>query len=288
MNKTTRMRQLVEGREILVAPGAYDALTAKLVERAGFQALYMTGAGISYTLMGMPDLGLVTYSEMVERAGRMAEATDLPILADGDNGYGNALNVQRTVRGFERAGIAAIQLEDQQAPKRCGHLEGKRLIPMGEMRGKLKAALDARTDPDFLIVARTDARSVSGLEEAIERAQAYAEVGADVIFVESPRSEAELKTVAGAVHRPLLANMVENGLTPLLSAVELQALGYGIVIFPGALTRFIARQAQGFLERLRDRGTTRDLLGEMLDFRELNSLLGLEQFKALDARYGEQ
>jgi len=260
MNKTTRLRQLVEGEGILVAPGVYDALTAKLVQQAGFDAVYLSGAGVSYTALGMPDLGLLSFTEMVERARNMAEAVDVPVLADGDNGYGNALNVMRTVREYERAGIAGIQLEDQSLPKRCGHLAGKHVIPMQEMVGKLAAALDARVDPDFLIIARTDTNTVLGLEEAVARAQAYAEAGADVVFVESPRSEEELQTVAQEVNRPLMANMVENGLTPLLPAARLQELGYSLVIFPNSLTRFVVKQAMGFLQRLRADGSSQAML----------------------------
>ena len=287
MSKTQQLRRLVEAPDLLMAPGAYDALTAKCVEQAGFDAVYLTGAGVSYSTLGAPDLGLVTFTEMAERAARMAEATTLPIIADGDNGYGNAINVMRTVRAYERAGIAAIQLEDQQLPKRCGHMAGKRLVTVGEMVGKLKAALDARRDPDFLIIARTDARGVEGLEAAIARAQAYAEVGADVIFVESPHSVDELAAVGRQINKPLLANMVEKGLTPLVPAHQLQAMGYSIAIFPGALARFIVKQALDFLHQLKMRGSTRDLLDEMLGFGELNALLGLERYQALDAQYGE-
>lgn len=285
MTKTERLRQLIEGPDILLAPGAYDALTAKCIEQTGFDAVYLTGAGVSYSTLGAPDLGLVTFTEMVDKAAKIADATTLPVVADGDNGYGNALNVMRTVREFERAGVAAIQLEDQQLPKRCGHMAGKRLISCGEMVGKLKAALDARRDENFLIIARTDARGVEGLESAIARAQAYAEAGADVIFVESPHSEAELETVGREINKPLLANMVERGLTPLLPARRLQELGYGIAIFPGALARFIVKQAMDFLHQLKARGTTRDMLDNMLSFQELNALLGLAEYEELDERY---
>lgn len=286
MRKTTRLRELVNRAEILVAPGTYDPLMAKMIEHVGFEAVYMTGAGVSHSTLAMPDLGLVTMTEMVDRARKISDASDLPVIADADNGYGNAINVMRTVREYERAGVAGIHIEDQTIPKRCGHFSGKTVIPRQEMVGKLKAALDTRQDPDFIIIARTDARTAVSLDEAIERGQAYAEAGADVVFVESPRSVEELTLVAQSIDRPLLANMVEAGLTPLMSGPELQELGFSLVIFPGALTRFLTKQAVGFLTTLKEERTTNSRLDEIFDFKEYNTMLGLEKFEELSRRYG--
>jgi carboxyvinyl-carboxyphosphonate phosphorylmutase len=283
---TTRLRERLARPEILVAPGAYDALLARLIGEAGFEAVYFSGAGASYSALGEPDLGLLTMTEMAAKAAGIARAVDLPVIADGDTGYGNAINVMRTVTEYERAGVAAIQLEDQQFPKRCGHLSGKELISSEEMVGKIRAACDARSDPDFLVVARTDARSVLGLDEALRRGEQYVAAGADVLFVESPRSVAELEAVgshfAGV---PLLANMVEGGQTPLLPARDLQALGFRLVIFPNALTRRIVFAARELLATLRADGTTAGLLDRMADFTELNRALGIERYRELEARY---
>jgi 2-methylisocitrate lyase-like PEP mutase family enzyme len=285
MRKTTRLRQLIEREEILIAPGAYDPYLARCVEQAGFEAVYMTGAGVSHSALGMPDLGLLSFSEMVDRAARIADAVELPLIADADTGYGNALNVMRTVRAYERAGVAALHIEDQEFPKQCGHFDDKRVAPLPEMLGKLKAALDARQDPDLLIIARTDARTAVSLEEAIARGQAFAEVGVDLVFVESPRSEAELAQIAAAIPKPLLANMVETGLTPILPAERLQALGYALAIYPGALGRFIGKQVQDFLARFRAEGTTLSQLDRMLTFAEQNEIVGLPHYKALARKY---
>jgi 2-methylisocitrate lyase-like PEP mutase family enzyme len=286
MRKTTRLRQLIEQEALLVAPGAYDPYLARCVQIAGFDAVYMTGAGVSHSTLGMPDLGLLTFSEMVERAARIADAVEIPLFADADTGYGNALNVMRTVRAYERAGVAGLHLEDQESPKQCGHFDDKRVIPLPEMLGKLQAALDARVDPDFLVIARTDARTAVGLEEAIERGQAFAEVGVDMVFVESPRSEAELERIGKAISKPLLANMVEFGLTPILPAERLQALGYAAAIYPGALGRFIGKQALDFLTRFRAEGTTLSQLDRMFTFAEQNEIVGLPHYKALARKYG--
>ncbi len=286
MRKTTRLRQLIEAEELLIAPGAYDPYLAKCVERAGFDAIYVTGAGVSHSALGMPDLGLLTFTEMLDRAGRIADAVDVPVFADADTGYGNALNVMRTVRAYERAGVAGLHIEDQEMPKKCGHFDEKRVIPLPEMLGKLKAALDARQDPDFLLIARTDARTAVSFEEALERGQAFAEVGVDVVFVESPRSEEELALVGRSISKPLLANMVETGLTPILPAARLQELGFAVSIHPGALGRFIGKQVTEFLERFRAEGTTLSQLERMFTFAEQNEVVGLSTFKDLARRYG--
>ncbi len=281
-----RLRERLAHGPIVVAPGAYDALLARLIEAAGFEAVYFTGAGASYSILGQPDLGLLTLSEMAERAARLSEAVRVPVIADGDTGYGNAINVIRTVREYERAGVAAIQLEDQASPKRCGHLSGKELISADEMVGKLRAARDARSSPDLLIVARTDARSVLGLDEALRRAERYAEAGADVLFVESPQSVEELAAIGRAFRGvPLLANMVEGGRTPLLPAAELERLGFRLVIFPNALTRRIVHAARELLATLRLSGTTERLLDRMATFAELNDALGIARYRELEERY---
>ncbi|MCP5150408.1 MAG: oxaloacetate decarboxylase [Ectothiorhodospiraceae bacterium] len=285
MRATTRLAQLVRRPEILLAPGVYDAYLARCVQAAGFEALYMTGAGVSHSRLGVPDLGLLTYPEMLDTAARIADATDLPLIADADTGYGNALNVARTIKGYERAGVAGCHIEDQVFPKRCGHFDRKRVIALDEMLGKLRAALDARTDPDFQIIARTDARTVDGLDAAIERARAFVEVGVDVVFVESPRSEDELARIAREVDAPLLANMVETGLTPLLPAARLEALGYAVMIHPGALGRFIGKQVGEFLARMRADGTTLPQIDRMLDFQSQNAIVDLPGHLERAARY---
>jgi 2-methylisocitrate lyase-like PEP mutase family enzyme len=274
-------------RPILVAPGVFDGLSAALAEAAGFEALYLSGASLAYTRLGMPDVGLVTASELVDALARIRERTELPILVDADTGFGNALNVQRTVRLLERAGASAVQIEDQAFPKRCGHLSGKSLIPTDEMVGKIRAALDARSSRELLIVARTDAIAVEGFECALARARAYAEAGADLLFVEAPRSREELAAVPQrlADGPPLVANMVEGGSTPPLSAAELEALGYAVVIFPGGLVRALAKTAQEFFLSLATHGSTTPFRDRMLDFQGLNALLGTSALLERARRY---
>lgn len=286
MKQTTKLRELVNDEAILLTPGTYDPLMAKLIALAGFKAIEMNGAGVTYSTLAMPDLGLVTMTEMVERARRVADASELPLICDADTGYGNALNVIRTVREFERAGVAAIRIEDQEMPKRCGHFLGKTLVSTEEMVGKVKAALDTRTDPDFLIIARTDARTVDGFEAALDRVRAYAEAGADVVFVESPRTVDELAAIPKAVDVPVLANMIEGGLSPLLPAAELERLGYSIVLFANGLARYLTRQAQDFLDVLKREGTTEPLIDRMNSFTRQNELLGLQEFEELARKYG--
>lgn len=284
-NKTTKLRQLIDREEILIAPGVYDPYLAKCVQSAGFEAVYMTGAGVSHSALGMPDLGLTTFSEMVDRAWRIADAVDIPVFADADTGYGNALNVIRTVKAYERAGVAGLHMEDQEMPKKCGHFDEKKVIPLQEMLGKLKAALDARTDPDFIIIGRTDARTAVGFDEALERAQAFAEVGVDMVFFESPLSEEELEKVGASVNRPLLANMVETGKTPLLPTARLQEMGFNVVIFPGALGRFIGKQVMDFLRIFRAEGSTMSQVDKMLTFTEQNDIVGLPEMLSLAEKY---
>lgn len=271
---------------IIVAPGAYDGLTAVLIEQAGFEALYMTGGGISYTSLGKPDLGLLTATEMVNKAANLSDAVHIPIIADADTGYGNYMNVMRTVRDYERAGISAIQLEDQDFPKKCGHLKNKRVVPAAEMVGKIKAAVDSRSDENFQIIARTDSRAINGFQEAVERAQRYVEAGADIIFMEALTDAAEFAAVTKHISKPLLANMVEGGKSPLLPASELERMGYKIVIFPNSVTRVVAKAAQGLFRELKAQGTTAGMLDEMLSFTQLTQLLGIEQVDWFEEKYG--
>lgn len=285
MKVTTRLRQLIDSPQILMCPGTYDPLMAKLIRQVGFEAMYMTGAGISHSALAMPDLGLTTMTEMVDRAARLADASELPLICDADTGFGNAINVMRTVREYERAGVAGMHLEDQDMPKRCGHLFGKTLVSKNEMVGKIKAALDTRRDDDFVIIARTDARTALGFEEAMDRANAYAEAGADVIFFESPRSLEELQEVPRQIDKPVLANMVETGLTPFVSAQELEEMGFNLVIYAGGLARFLTRQAEGFLQNLKTQGSTEAYWDRMNSFAEQNELLELGKFEDLAKRY---
>ena len=268
-----------------MAPGAYDGLTARLVEHAGFPAVYLTGAGVSYSALGQPDLGLVSFAEMAERAGRVAQAVSIPVIADADTGYGGPLNVIRTVREYERAGVAAIQLEDQALPKRCGHLARKSLVSAEEMCGKIEAACWARTNPDTVIIGRTDARSVEGLEAALDRARRYAAAGAEVVLVEAPERADELARIAREFPGAAMANLVEGGKTPLLPVAQLQALGFRVVIFPNLLTRVMAKAALEALAALKLHGSSVELAARMLSFSELNRLLGLEDLLDLADRF---
>jgi len=268
------LRELLQRPRILVMPGAYDALTALLAQRAGFEAVYLSGAGVSYTHLAQPDVGLVTLDEMLRRAEAITSAVSVPVLADGDTGFGNAINVRRTVRAYERAGLAGIQLEDQTFPKRCGHLDGKEVVPAEEMAGKIRAAVDARARDAFVIVARTDALATHDLDEALRRLRLYAEAGADVLFADGPTSLEQLAGIPRALPRPVMANMVEGGKTPARSAAELERMGYRLVIFPNSLVRLFARQGARLLATLRAGGDTSAMQGEMLDFAELNELLG--------------
>jgi 2-methylisocitrate lyase-like PEP mutase family enzyme len=284
------LRKRLSRSPILVAPGIYDALTALIAEQAGFDALYVSGAGIAYTRLGRPDIGLVSMSEVVETVSLIRDRVKAHLIVDADTGYGNALNVGRTVRLLERAGANAIQLEDQGFPKRCGHLDEKTLVSETEMVGKIKAAVDARTSQDTLIIARTDAVAVEGFDRAMARAKQYRGAGADVLFVEAPRQREELERIGTSLGKatPLMANMVEGGKTPILPAHELEALGYRLVIFPGGIVRALARTAQEFYGVLQTHGTTDPFRSRMLDFEPLNELIGtpdmLEQGRAYEGR----
>jgi carboxyvinyl-carboxyphosphonate phosphorylmutase len=288
MNKTTQLKEMILAPEILVAPSAYDALSAKIIEKAGFKAVHMTGSGSSASLLGYPDMGFTTISEMATHAKNMVLATDVPVFVDADSGHGNALNTVRTVREFERAGIAGMHIEDQVTPKRCGHLEGKRVISMEEMIGKVEAAVAAREDEDFQIIARTDARECVDMEEGIRRANAYAEAGADCIFFEAPLSIEEMREVRAAIDVPLLANMVEGGKTPWLTAPELEDVGYDLVIYPLSGWKAAAAILRELMVELRDTGTTQGLwqrIGLDMSFEELFEVFDYERIQALEDRY---
>lgn len=262
--------------EILIAPGIYDGLTAAVAQQEGFEALYLSGAAVAYTRLGRPDIGLSTMSEMLDTLALITDRVALPIIIDADTGHGNALNAQRTMRLFERAGAAALQVEDQTFPKRCGHLGDKSLISAPEMAGKIAAMADARRNPETLIIARTDAIAVEGFAAAIDRAEAYLEAGADALFIEAPRSGDELARVARAFagRVPMMANMVEGGATPIRSADDLQALGFDLVIFPGGIVRALAHAAQAYYASLRAHGSNQPFADRMLDFNGLNDRIG--------------
>ena len=276
-------------KPIVVAPGVYDAFTALVAMQAGFATLYVSGAAIAYTRLGRPDIGLVSMSEVAQTVAMIRDRVVSHLIVDADTGYGNALNVARTVREFERVGANAIQIEDQYFPKRCGHLDGKALIPAAEMCGKLRAALDARRARDTLIIARTDAIAVEGFDRAIDRAILYGEAGADMLFVEAPKTHDDLTRMAGALRgqAPLMANMVEGGKTPPLSAAELEAIGFALVIFPGGIVRAFGHLAGEYYASLAKHGSSEPFRSRMLDFSGLNDLIGTPELLALDKRYGE-
>ena len=278
-----RLRALLSRPEPLLVPGAYDALSARLVEHAGFEAVYLTGFGATASLLGLPDVGLLSLPDMVDSAGRMARAVDVPLISDADTGYGNAINVARAVQQFERAGVAAVHLEDQVAPKRCGHMSGKQVVPVDEMVEKLRAAVAARRDPDFVLIARTDARAVEGLDAALERARAYRDAGADVLFVEAPETEAEVVEVAAAFpDTPLLFNWVERGRTPMLPLARIAELGFAIVIFPVATLFSATTGMQRYLSELRTSGTPLAALDDAVDFDAFTDLVGLPEIRAFE------
>ncbi|MBS0123699.1 isocitrate lyase/PEP mutase family protein [Thetidibacter halocola] len=281
------LRERLAAKEILVAPGIYDGLTAALASQAGFEALYLSGAAVAYTRLGRPDIGLTTASEMADTMALIADRVGLPVIIDADTGFGNALNAQRTMRTYERAGAAALQIEDQTYPKRCGHLKDKALIPAAEMAGKVAAMADARASDETLIIARTDAIAVEGFSAAIDRAEMYLEAGADALFVEAPQDRAQLEAITAhfAGRAPLLANMVEGGATPITGADDLERLGYSIVIFPGGIVRALARTAQDYYQSLRQNGSNRPFAERMFDFNGLNEVIGTDDMLAEGARY---
>jgi 2-methylisocitrate lyase-like PEP mutase family enzyme len=281
------LAQRLQQPSALLAPGIYDALTALIAEQAGFEALYLSGASIAYTRLGRSDIGLTTASEVANTLANITDRVSVPVIVDADTGFGNALNMQRTVRDFERAGAAMIQIEDQTFPKRCGHLDGKGVVPVKEMQGKIHAALDARKSSNTLILARTDALAVEGLDAALDRAEKYLECGVDALFVEALRTPEQMKVACDRfAHRiPLLANMVEGGKTPILSAAELGKFGFKIVIFPGGTARAVSNMLQGYYGSLKTHQTTAPWRDNMLDFDQLNALIETPELLALGKKY---
>ncbi len=285
MPDPTLKKRLTDG-EFILAPGIYDMISALIADQMGFKALYVTGYGTVASTLGIPDAGIATYRDMVERIAQMVKLTRTPIIADADTGYGGLLNVRHTVRGYEDAGVSAIQLEDQEFPKKCGHTPNRRVVPIADMVKKIEVAADSRRSDDFLIIARTDARTSLGLDEAIRRAKAYAAAGADVLFVESPESTEEVKAIAEAIDRPLLANMVNGGRTPLLPASDLQALGYRIAIYPALGFLAHGRAVRHAYQDLLDNGITTDAV-PLYPFKDFNSLLGFEDVWAFEKKFAE-
>ncbi len=286
MRLSTRLRNMLTEPEIIVLPGAYDALTARLAERAGFSAVFTTGFGFAATVLGVPDYGLLTMSETMDRVRHIVRALTVPLVADMDTGYGNALNVVRTVRECVALGVAGIILEDQEWPKKCGHFEGKRVIPAEEQAAKLRAAADARGDDDLVIIGRTDARQPLGLEEAIRRGRLYRDAGADVVFAEAPRSVDELRAVAEAIpDAPLFANMIEGGKTPLLSSTELHELGYKMVVYPLSALFSAAKAVEETYRVLFNEKTTASRQGALVSLNEFEEIIGVPQWQELERRY---
>ena len=285
--KTSALRARLNQPGLVVAPGVFDMVSLRLADSFGFDALYMTGYGTVASHMGLPDAGLATYSDMVGRVTAMAGMARTPLIADADTGYGGLLNMRHTIRGYEAAGACAIQLEDQEFPKKCGHTPGRRVIPMADMVRKIQVAVDSRESKDFLIIARTDARTTLGLDEALRRAEAYAKAGADILFVESPESEEEMRRIGQSFDVPLVANMVEKGRTPVLTMPELEALGYKIAIFPvTALLAGVQAMAQVY-QQFQDTGSSAKGSTPLYDFADLTQLMGFEDVWAFEKRYAE-
>jgi 2,3-dimethylmalate lyase len=284
MNDAKNLKKKMKKTKFIAAPGAYDALTAKIIESQGFPAVYMTGYGTSVSGFGLPDLGFLTMTEMVRNAARMADAVEIPLIADADTGYGNPMNVVRTVREFEKAGVSAIHLEDQQWPKRCGHMDGKMVVETRDMAAKIKAAVDARRDDDFLIIARTDALAVNGLDDAAERANIYSEAGADILFVEAPRTREEMEKIPEMLpDKPLLINMAP--LTPNLSIQELQDMGYSLALYPGVCLAAVIAACNQEVRRLKDTGKQKDFSEMKQSFGELNEWLKAPYYLEMEQRY---
>lgn len=286
MKNARLLRESLSREKAILVPGAYDAFSAKILKQAGFEVIYMTGSGVTASLIGMPDVGVLTMTEMVNQARNIVNATDMPLICDADNGYGNPINVIRTVREYERVGVAGIHIEDQVSPKRCGHFEGKQVIPAKEMVKKIEAAIYARENDDFLLIARTDARSICGLEEALKRAQLYVEAGADMIFLESPQSIEELKTISKELSRnPLLVNMVEGGKTPILSFEELEEMGFKIVLYPTCGIRAVAKTMQELADHLYKYKDTKEFENRLVSFEGRNEITGLSHIKDLEEKF---
>ena len=285
MKPTTRLRNMLNEPGIIVAPGAYDCLTAKIIEREGFPAVYMTGAGTSVSRLGMPDLGLASVSEMVANAEAIAGAVDVPLIADADTGYGGTLNVRRSIRQYERAGVAGVHIEDQESPKRCGHLDDKRVVSTEEMVRRLRAAVDARTDDDFVIIARTDALAVTDWDDTMARCEAYLEAGADVLFVEALRTSEQAERVVRTFDVPMLYNFIETGKSPRLSASQLEEMGYKIVIFPVSAFTMVGEMVTRLMRELKVHGTTERMIDSMVELEECFEMVGLHEMLSIDAAY---
>jgi methylisocitrate lyase len=289
MAATTRFRELLERSEILPAMGGYDALSARLIERAGGEVVYMSGSSVSTSVHGYPDVGLTTMTEMVDRARGMVAAVDVPVFCDADTGYGNPLNVRRTVEEYERAGVAGIHVEDQTFPKKCGHFEDKSVVPTGEMVGKLRAATDAREDEAFVVIARTDARAVEGFDAAVERAEAYLDAGADALFVEALESREELERIGEAFPDvPLVANMTEGGKTPLFTASEFEAMGYDAVLFPATGFKAAAKAMEELYAEIAETGTQKGMMDRLVTWEGRNEITGLDDVVELEERYATE
>ena len=285
MNTRQTLKQLLKRNKLLVAPGCFDGLSARLVQEAGFEAAYLSGGAVARS-MGIPDIGLVTMSESIERAVQVVSAINIPIIADADTGYGNAVNLVRSVREFERAGVAAIHIEDQITPKRCGHLDGKEVISLGEMELKLKAALAARSDPDFCIIARTDARGVNGFDDAVTRANAFAQLGVDAIFLEAPQSEEELAEIPKRVPNiPLLVNVFKGGKTPMLPMERLEKMGYRIAIYPSETQRAAIHAMRTALGTLKREGTTESIDASLTTFKDRDKVVGLDDWNKIEREF---
>jgi len=289
LGASAKLRALLAEPAPLIAPGAYDALSARLVEQAGFDSVYMTGFGTSASQIGRPDVGLLSGSEMVDQARRLVEAVDRPVIADADTGYGNAINVIRTVRAYEQAGVAGMQLEDQVMPKKCGHMSGKAVLPVGEMVGKIRAAVEARRDPDLVLIARTDAAAVHGLDDAIARARAFAAAGADVLFVEAPTSEADISRVAEELRdvAPLVFNWAEGGRTPPISLERITELGFSLVLYPIATLLAATSAVRQVLQTIRTDGTPIAAMDSLPSFGEFTDLIGLPEVQTLEQRFAD-
>ena len=287
MRATTRLRHLLKQPGIIVAPGAYDCLTAKIIQQAGFPAVYMTGAGTSVARLGYPDLALATMTEMIANAANIVGAVEVPVIADADTGFGGVLNVRRTVQQYERSGVAAIHIEDQEFPKRCGHLDGKRVIPTEDMVRKIRAAVDARIDEDLIIIVRTDALAVTGWDDTMQRCQEYIQAGADVLFVEALRTPEEAQRVARNFDVPLLYNFVESGKSPLIPVLELQRLGFKLVIFPVSALLTVCQAVSNLMQELKTQGTTANSMQHMASLDSCFETVGLSEMLALDASYSQ-
>ncbi len=285
MKKTTLFKKYIEEPEILIMPGAHDALTAHIITLSGFKAFTMGGYSASASLLGKPDVSLLTLTEMTDCVSRMVDAAGLPLLADGDTGHGGILNVIRTVKEMEKAGVAGLFIEDQLFPKRCGHMEGKQVVSCEDMIAKIKAAVDAKLDPDFVIMARTDALATHGLDEAIKRANLYREAGADLIFIEAPRTIDEMRRINKEVNAPTLANNLEDGKSPLLPAKELEDIGYNVAVFPVSATYAIAKAVSDLMLEIKNKGTTANFFERMTTFPHFNRLIGLDDIRVLEKKY---